>query len=121
MNPIGLKLRYVLWAVLQVALNAQPARPIDPIPLGYWAAPLYWHAGTTSSERAALTTAAPTLPSGVNPLVFVGMTPCRVVDTRASQGLSGPFGPPSLVGGASRTFPLQASTTCTIPLLKLTH
>src|SRR5262249_8283268 len=48
-------------------------------------------------------------------LVFVGMTPCRVVDTRAGQGFTGAFGPPSLVGAAGRTFPIQSSTTCSIP------
>jgi hypothetical protein len=43
------------------------------------------------------------------------MTPCRVVDTRASQGFPPAFGPPSLVAGASRTFPIKSSATCTIP------
>jgi len=56
---------------------------------------------------------ADTLPS--NSLVFVGMTPCRVVDTRTSTGYTGAFGPPSLVGGATRTFPIQSSPTCSIP------
>jgi hypothetical protein len=43
------------------------------------------------------------------------MTPCRVVDTRASQGFPPAFGPPSLAAGTSRTFPLQSSATCSIP------
>ena len=50
-----------------------------------------------------------------NALVFVGITPCRVVDTRNGSGFTGPFGPPSLVGGATRRFPVQSSTTCSIP------
>jgi hypothetical protein len=50
-----------------------------------------------------------------NLLVFVAMTPCRVVDTRASQGFPPAFGPPSLVAGASRTFPVQSSASCPIP------
>lgn len=41
------------------------------------------------------------------------MTPCRAVDRRASRGFPAPFGP--LVAGASRTFPLQSSTLCSIP------
>src|SRR5262245_46138842 len=53
--------------------------------------------------------------SPANSLVFVGITPCRVVDTRTGQGFTGPFGPPSLVGGASRTFPIQSSPNCSIP------
>ena len=55
-------------------------------------------------------------------LVFVPMTPCRVVDTRASQNFPSPFGAPSLVGGGftssggpTRTFPIPTSTNCTIP------
>jgi len=49
------------------------------------------------------------------PLVFVAMLPCRVVDTRTGNGFMGAFGAPSLVGGVSRTFPILSSTTCTIP------
>lgn len=50
-----------------------------------------------------------------NPLVFVAMLPCRVVDTRTGDGFTGAFGPPSLVGGVGRTFPILSSTNCTIP------
>ena len=38
-------------------------------------------------------------------LNFYPLTPCRVADTRAGSGFSGSFGPPSLVGGATRDFP----------------
>jgi hypothetical protein len=44
-------------------------------------------------------------------LDFYPLTPCRVVDTR---GTTGTLGGPSLVGGASRTFPIQSSS-CGIP------
>jgi len=37
------------------------------------------------------------------------------VNTRSNSGFSGAFGPPSLVGGASRTFPIRSSATCSIP------
>jgi Chaperone of endosialidase len=53
--------------------------------------------------------------ASANPLVFVAMLPCRVVDTRTGTGFTGAFGPPSLVGGVSRTFPLLSNNTCTIP------
>jgi Chaperone of endosialidase len=109
MNSIGLKWHYFLLAGLPAALNAQMLRPRDPIPLRNWPAPLYWQA-STPSERAAAA-----LPGSATPLVFVAMTPCRVADTRASQGFSAPFGAPSLGAGVSRTFPLQSSTTCAIP------
>jgi Beta-propeller repeat len=46
-------------------------------------------------------------------LAFYPVTPCRVADTRSGSsgsGLSGVFGPPSLVGGATRNFPMPASS-----------
>jgi hypothetical protein len=92
----------------------------DVVPLRPWPAPWYWQ--PTQAENQIFSTtkpdtfdnvAAATTPA--NSLVFVGMTPCRVVDTRPGQGFTGAFGPPSLVGGAKRTFPIQSSTTCSIP------
>jgi hypothetical protein len=47
-------------------------------------------------------------------LSFYSLAPCRVADTRAAFGFSGAFGPPSLAGGATRTFPVQQSS-CAIP------
>jgi len=50
------------------------------------------------------------------PMTFIAMTPCRVMDTRAGQGFTGAFGPPSLAAfGAARQVPMPSSTTCTIP------
>jgi len=45
-------------------------------------------------------------------LAFYPLTPCRVADTRKSS--FGVLGSPSLVGGQSRTFPIQSSS-CNIP------
>ena len=45
---------------------------------------------------------------------FVGITPCRIVDTRASQGFSGEFGPPALAANADRTFQMTGATTGTL-------
>jgi hypothetical protein len=47
----------------------------------------------------------------LNPLQFVPVTPCRIMDTR---GAAGAFGAPMLAGGATRTIPIQSST-CGIP------
>jgi len=58
--------------------------------------------------------APPTAPQA---LAFYPVTPCRVADTRsgaAGSGESGAFGPPSLVGGATRNFPIPSSS-CEIP------
>jgi hypothetical protein len=100
---------------LTPALTAQ-----DTIPVKNWAAPLYWQ--PTLSETDAARKASdikeargPEAQTPPNSLVFVAMTPCRVVDTRRRPALPPPFGPPSLSGGSSRTFPIQSSTTCTIP------
>jgi hypothetical protein len=44
-------------------------------------------------------------------LLFVPVTPCRVADTRNAAG---PFGGPSIAGGASRSFVIPSSA-CSIP------
>jgi hypothetical protein len=51
---------------------------------------------------------------------FVGITPCRIVDTRTSQPFTGQAGPPSLVANATRTFQITGTvpgvpTQCGIP------
>jgi hypothetical protein len=85
---------------------AQVRPSSDPVVLKHWAAPLYWQPRAASAGSQAL---------DPNPLVFVAMTPCRVVDTRGSQGLPPGFGPPILVAGVSRTFPVQSNASCPIP------
>jgi hypothetical protein len=47
-------------------------------------------------------------------LQFIPVAPCRVADTRAGGGKSGSFGPPALIAGEQRSFPIPAST-CGIP------
>ena len=53
-------------------------------------------------------------PGGAGALKFYAVTPCRVADTRAGQGKTGAFGPPSLGASASRDFPIMSSG-CGIP------
>lgn len=67
-----------------------------------WEAPALW----SHSERA--TKAAVPTP----PLPFVGITPCRVADTRGN-GFSGQYGPPPLASGTPRNFTLAGQ--CGIP------
>ena len=45
---------------------------------------------------------------------FYTTTPCRAVDTRAGQGFTGQFGPPSMAAGSTRSFAIPASA-CNIP------
>jgi hypothetical protein len=46
-------------------------------------------------------------------LHFYPVTPCRVADTRSSQGKTGAFGPPALTGYARRDFPIAG--VCDVP------
>jgi hypothetical protein len=47
-------------------------------------------------------------------LRFVPVTPCRVADTRAGQGTTGNFGPPTMAGNTTRTMQIPAGR-CNIP------
>jgi hypothetical protein len=53
-------------------------------------------------------------PPNGSELAFYPLTPCRVVDTRPSQGKSGAFGPPALAAYNGRTFPVRGSS-CNVP------
>src|SRR5262245_35483808 len=100
-------------AAMPFTLRAQQR---DVAPLREWPSPLYWQPNQSGIQMSASTkpdTSAAAIPA--NSLVFVAMTPCRVVDTRTGSGFTGFFGPPSLGGGLIRTFPIQSSTTCSIP------
>lgn len=55
---------------------------------------------------------APPAPGGMN---YYPVTPCRVADTRASEGKTGVFGPPSIQTQTLRTLPIPASG-CGVPL-----
>ncbi len=107
----------LLTAVGSLVLSAQGGGPRDPLALKHWAAPLYWQPTRIPAPGQAVvaTPADATALSPTAPLVFVAILPCRIVDTRTGNGFTGAFGPPSLVGGVSRTLPILSSTTCTIP------
>src|SRR5262249_3759133 len=112
--------------MILVPIAAIAQLQMDPVPLKAWPAPLFWQPSVTEdhisrrsiSGNAELANSADITPQAETPvgaLVFVSMTPCRVVDTRAGFGFGGAFGPPSLLGGATRTFPIRSSATCSIP------
>ncbi|MFZ0314045.1 MAG: S53 family peptidase, partial [Candidatus Korobacteraceae bacterium] len=52
------------------------------------------------------------LPSSSSTLAFFPLTPCRVVDTRNTDG---PLGGPILTNGHTRDFPVLQATACNIP------
>jgi hypothetical protein len=109
----------MLLFLIPITLIAQLQRGV--VPLKPWPAPLYWQPSQAENQIAAQPAtfgnevAEDTRPT--NSLVFVGMTPCRVVDTRNGSGFTGFFGPPALGAGVFRTFPIQSSTNCSIPAI----
>ncbi|HSE65248.1 MAG TPA: tail fiber domain-containing protein [Thermoanaerobaculia bacterium] len=50
-----------------------------------------------------------------SPLPFIGITPCRVADTRPSQGFGGAYGPPIMAANAVRTFDIDSGPCPGIP------
>lgn len=99
--------RLTLASILAAAFCALAPSPVlaaeglDAIPLGSWAVPAYSSVGIHSLTDL----------SGMLP--FVAITPCRVADTRAGSGFGGAFGPPALVAGSVRDFPVTGQ--CGIP------
>lgn len=122
---VALSLVGTLPVVAQLRLPLESGKRQDEVPLKNWSAPAYWQS-TPDRERqeiSVIRAAAlnPEVSLPTQPLVFVGMTPCRVVDTRVNAGFPAPFGPPSLIFEAKRTFPIQSSTRCSIPTTALAY
>lgn len=93
------------WLSLGLAsgLLAQPAQ--EEIP--NWTVP--GPAAVQEMESAAVPAATAVL---TPPTSFVGLTPCRIVDTRG-HGFGGAYGPPALTAGVPRDFTLTGR--CGIP------
>src|SRR5580700_4194367 len=99
--------------LLATGLTAQMSRRHDVV-LKNWAAPLYWQPSQTEAQAGMKPELQPGQSQAASgPLVFVAITPCRVVDTRASSGFPSGFGQPSLTSGVRRDFAIQSSTLCT--------
>src|SRR5947209_1520015 len=80
------------------------AEATDPVPLKPWPAPLYFDLPQVDDAQANAKSGGERLASDpVGSLVFVAVTPCRVVDTRPASPLTGPYGPPSITGTTSRS------------------
>jgi hypothetical protein len=114
-----MNLRSVFFlALVPMALSAQFAP--DVAPLKHWSAPMYWQPTRAETQEAANSPVAAGIQNtqvSANALVFVAITPCRVLDTRTGRGFTGAFGPPSLAANTSRSFPFQTSATCSIPTI----
>jgi len=64
--------------------------------------------------RGLQTNAGAAAASVAKPLTFISITPCRLMDTRAAEGMTGAFGPPALVAQTARTIPIPSSR-CGVP------
>lgn len=93
-------------AVLAVFLLSSVVFAVD-IPLGNWTVPPY-HAGSSSGGITTMGEVTQAIP-------FIGIDPCRLVDTRTttSPNFPAPYGPPVLGAGAPRTFDLNSDPKCT--------
>jgi hypothetical protein len=89
----------LLLAVIPGSLIAQE------VPLSNWTVPPY--RGTTSVQ-GGLVTMADVTPG----IAFVGVSPCRLVDTRQA-GFPAGYGVPALAAGAPRNFDLNSDPLCT--------
>ncbi len=93
------------------------------IPLRNWPAPAYWmptSAGMTAAPLSQGKTAAGDARQGSvtplsGPLVFVGITPCRLVDTRPQEGFPAPFGAPAFAPDEIRSYPFLSHPNCQLP------
>jgi hypothetical protein len=75
------------------------------IPLTNWEVPPY----RVSSPSGGFGTMADVTPA----VSFVGVTPCRLVDTRPAAAFPAGYGVPALTAGAPRNFDLNSAAHCT--------
>jgi len=97
--------RASLFLSLIVFLASSAAFADDVVPLVNWPVPSTGSGGTHKYQPKALADLS-------NPVVFVPITPCRVVDTRNANG---PFGGPIFSGGQTRSYAVPSSSCTGIP------
>jgi hypothetical protein len=119
-NAVVLALAFTLTPVY-----AQQPQPLNP-PLKNWASPLYWAPTLREAEQQQIeqriahpdasssAIAQASIFTAPGPMTFIAITPCRIMDTRSSQGFTGAFGPPSLSAYGTRQVPVPSSS-CSVP------
>jgi hypothetical protein len=85
--------------------SAQQAAGRDSVPLQSWSVK---QAGDRTPSAAATTANA------MSDLLFIGTTPCRLMDTRAGSGMATGFGAPSLAAMTSRKL-IVPNSACGLP------
>lgn len=101
------------FVILTSALMAQDS---DAIPLKTWSAPLYWQQPVEQSDVQTNSAKSNVRSATVvtSTLLFVGIVPCRLMDTRDGT-LPAPFGPPTMGANQVRTITVPTNTRCNIP------
>jgi hypothetical protein len=90
------------------------ASDVNDIPIAQWPAPPTWQPQPSPAAANARPAGGRTSLAVLTPaLPFFAVTPCRLADTRVGFGFSGAFGPPALVAGVVRNFPITGQ--CSIP------
>ncbi|HEX9303730.1 MAG TPA: hypothetical protein VGA31_04685 [Thermoanaerobaculia bacterium] len=94
-----------LGLALLAVLPASSVLFAEDIPLTNWTVPPYH-----SASAGGITTMTDVTPG----VPFVGVAPCRLVDTRVttSPNFPAPYGPPALVAGSPRDFDLNSDPQC---------
>ncbi len=106
-------LRVRTAALVSIFLSVSGGAPAQDWPVANWAAPLYWSPGEPASDPAQRPDAESGGPPGIrakatvptSPVPLIGITPCRIADTRDGARPPG-YGPPPLAAGNPRDFTL---------------
>ena len=87
----------ILVGLIGALVSAIAFAQVSDIPVSNWTVPPY-----TRASDGGITTMVDATP----PRAFIGVQPCRLVDTRGTPGFPAGFGPPSLSPGVERVFDL---------------
>src|SRR6266540_1768507 len=116
---MDMKSLHVIAATLVFSVSlARGEERADPsglrVKIANWPAPPHWSPPTqpvSLQERGADVRMETLEASSTSPLPFIGITPCRLVDTRQAAFSAG-FGPPALGAGVPRNFDLNSDPLC---------
>jgi hypothetical protein len=113
---------YLSLPLIAIAIsNTLHAQAPDSTALKTWPAPAFWDGSPRMAdargkvERQVETRLSVTGAPLTGMMSFVGIIPCRLVDTRGATGETGAFGPPVMSAGQTRTIPVLSNTRCNIP------
>ena len=98
-------MRTVYWFLAFFVSSALLSQQVD-IPVTNWTVPPW------TGSSGGITTMTDATP----PRLFVGVAPCRIVDTRSGSGFPAGFGGPSLAPGVPRNFDLDSGPCPGLPL-----